>query len=97
MVVIDCINITSNEPGDLFKIKLDDLRKRRSVDYSLHQLEFVDSINLISLLSKVPETIIFGIKPFDVEGLSLNISESLRERFEDIYKKIEEEILIFFN
>jgi hydrogenase maturation protease len=97
MVVIDCIKISGSEPGIVYKISIDDLKKRKNADYSLHQLEFIDSINLISLLSKVPETIIFGITPFDIESLSLNLSEQLKDQFETVFKKIEEEILKFFH
>ena len=97
MAVIDCIKASGSEPGTIYKISIDDLKKRRNADYSLHQLEFIDSINLITLLSKVPKTIILGIAPFDIESLSLNLSEPLRSQFETITKKIEEEILNFFN
>lgn len=97
MAVIDCIKTTSSEPGNIYKISIEDLKKRRNKDYSLHQLEFIDSINLISLLSGVPKTIIFGIAPFDMEGLSINLSGPLNEQFEIICKKIEKEILDFFS
>ncbi len=96
MVVIDCIKVFGSEPGAIYKISLDDLKKKRSAEYSLHQLEFIDSINLISLLSKVPKTIIFGITPSDMQSLSLNLSDSLNVQFETICRKIEKEILIFF-
>ena len=97
MVVIDCIRASGSKPGTIYKISIDDLKKGRSTDYSLHQLEFIDSINLISLLSKVPKTIIFGIAPSDMESLSLDLSEPLNRKFETICSKIEEEILNFFN
>jgi hydrogenase maturation protease len=97
MAVIDCIRASGSNPGTIYKISIDDLKKGRSTDYSLHQLEFIDSINLISLLSKVPKTIIFGIIPSDMESLSLNLSDPLNKEFEAICRKIEEEILKFFN
>lgn len=96
MAVIDCIKTSGGEPGTIYKVSIDDLKKRKTADYSLHQLEFIDSINLISVLTKVPETIIFGVKPFEIENLSLNLSKPLQVKFENIYKKIEEEILEYF-
>jgi len=97
MAVIDCIKISGSEPGTLYKVSADNLKKSKNVNYSLHQLEFIDSINIISLLSKLPETIIFGIVPFDIQSLSLDLSEPLRAKFEIISNKIEKEILDFFN
>jgi hydrogenase maturation protease len=97
MAVIDCINTSGSKPGTIFKISIEDLKKRKNAGYSLHQLEFIDSLNLISLLSRVPETIIFGIKPFDMKSLSLNLSEPLSMQFETVCEKIEEEILKFFH
>jgi len=70
MAVIDCIMASKSEPGTIYKVSIDDLKKRKSADYSLHQLEFIDSINLISLLSKVPKTIILGITPFNIFVIS---------------------------
>jgi hydrogenase maturation protease len=97
MAVIDCIKASGGNPGTIYKISIDDLKEKRSADYSLHQLEFIDSINLISLLSKVPKTIIFGVMPSDMASLSLNLSEPLRIQFETICDKIEKGILNFFN
>ncbi len=97
MIVIDCINANESKPGTIYKISVEDLERKKNSGYSLHQLEFIDSINIISLLSTIPKTIIFGIVPFDMKTLSMNLSESLRNKFEAITKKIEEEILIFLN
>ncbi|MCE5330321.1 hydrogenase maturation protease [bacterium] len=96
MAVIDCLNTKKDKPGTIYKISVDDLKSKRNCEYSLHQLEFIDSINIILLLSKIPKTIIFGIEPFDMKTLSLNLSEPLREKFEAITKKIEKEIVAFF-
>ncbi|MHB1347682.1 MAG: hydrogenase maturation protease [Candidatus Humimicrobiaceae bacterium] len=97
MAVIDCIRTSGSEPGSIYRLTIDDLKKSKNADYSLHQLEFIDSVNLISLMSRIPETVIFGIKPFEIESLSLNLSVPLQLKFESIYKKIEKEILDFFS
>ena len=87
MAVIDCIRTSGSEPGSVYKASIDDLKKSKSADYSLHQLEFLDSVNLISLMSRIPETIIFGIKPFEIESLSLNFQCLYRLKFEAFIKK----------
>jgi len=97
MAVIDCIKIPGSEPGTIYKVSIDDIRRRKNTDYSLHQLEFIDSLNMISLLSKVPNTIIFGISPSDIKSLSLDLSEPLRKNFNTISDKIEKEVLDFFH
>ena len=97
MAVIDCIKAFEGKPGTIYKVSVEDLKRRKSADYSLHQLEFIDSLNIISLLDKIPKTIIFGITPFDIKSFSLDLSEPLQEKLETISDKVEEEILNFFN
>jgi hydrogenase maturation protease len=97
IAVIDCIKTTGYNYGEVFKLSCDDLKQKRNSGYSLHQLEFIDSINLISLLSELPSILIFGIVPFDTKSPSLDLSDPLKEKFSVITEKIENEINIFFN
>jgi hydrogenase maturation protease len=96
IAVIDCFNSIKSKPGTVYRIPVDELKKKRNPDYSLHQLEFIDSFNLISMLSKAPETIILAVAPFDKASLSLDLSGTLKEQFREIYEKIENEIINFF-
>jgi len=96
IAVIDCLKNSSCNAGDVFKFSVDDLKKNRSSRYSLHQLEFVDSISLISITEKLPETAVFAVASKDIDSISMEISDSLKKRFDEIVQKIEKEIIIFF-
>jgi hydrogenase maturation protease len=97
IAVIDCIKTKDYEYGNVFKFSVNDLKQKRNKNYSLHQLEFIDSINLMLLSCKMPQIIIFGVVPFDIETPSLCLSKQLSNKLSSIVKKIEEEIIIYFN
>ncbi|MBN1298976.1 MAG: hydrogenase maturation protease [Actinobacteria bacterium] len=97
MVIIDCIKAEGYEPGTVFKLGIEDLRKRQSENFSLHQLELVDSLKVISITETLPEILIFGIVPAQTEIFSLELSETLKQRFPLIIDKILKEINIFFS
>ena len=88
MVIIDCMKSDGDEPGTLFKMGLDDLVSKKKENFSLHQLELIDSIKLISIENYFPETMVLGVVPKDTETLSDRLSKELIERLPVVYDKI---------
>jgi hydrogenase maturation protease len=83
-------------PGTIFKLTPDDLRKRQEEKYSLHQLELVDSLKMVSIIEKLPEILILGVVPENINEFSTELSEIIAEKFPVILSKIKEEIVDFF-
>jgi len=88
MVIIDCMKSDGDEPGTLFKMGLDDLVSKKKENFSLHQLELIDSIKLVSIENYFPETMVLGVVPKDTETLSDRLSKELIERLPVVYDKI---------
>ena len=98
MVIIDCMIAKDAEPGCLYYLRLDDLQKNiNNNNYSLHQLKFIDTVKILSILNDLPEFIIIGIAPFDIKNLSSDLSEMMKLKFNDIVIKAEKKIIEFFN
>ncbi len=95
-VIIDCIKAEGYLPGTVFKLSIEDLRKRQLNSFSLHQFELVDSLKLLDISGDLPETIIFGVVPHNIEKYSLELSPEMQKLFDDILIKIKNEISIFF-
>ena len=88
MVIIDCIKSDSDEPGTIFKMRVDDLVSRRKENLSLHQLELIDSIKLASVENDFPDTMVLGIVPKDIDTLSDRLSKEIIDRLPFIYDRI---------
>jgi hydrogenase maturation protease len=96
VVLIDCMKADGYLPGTIFKLTPDDLRKRQKEKYSLHQMELVDTLRMISIVEKLPEILILGIVPEDINKFSTKLSDSIAEKFPVILSKIKKEIVDFF-
>ncbi|MBE3089977.1 MAG: hydrogenase maturation protease [Actinobacteria bacterium] len=96
VVLIDCMKADGYLPGTIFKLTPDDLRKRQKEKYSLHQMELVDTLKMISIIEKLPEILILGIVPENINKFSTKLSDSIAEKFPVILSKIKKEIVDFF-
>ena len=96
VVLIDCMKADGYLPGTIFKLTPDDLRKRQKEKYSLHQMELVDTLRMISIIEKLPDILILGIVPEDINKFSTKLSDSIAEKFPVILSKIKKEIVDFF-
>ena len=98
MVILDCMIAKDAEPGCMYCLKMEDLQKSISNEnYSLHQLKFIDTVKVLSILNDLPELIIIAVSPFDIKTLSSDLSEKMRPEFDDIVIKAEKKIIEFFN
>jgi len=96
IVFIDCMKADGYLPGTVFRLTPDDLRKRQKEKYSLHQMELVDTLRMISIIEDLPEILILGIVPESINKFSTKLSDSIAEKFPFILSKIKKEIVDFF-
>ena len=91
LIVVDAI-ISGQPPGTLERLPLADLRKRISIKNSLHQLDLLETLAHAEFLESLPETTIIGIEPEDTCTLSLELSDTIRARREDVMSAVLQEI-----
>lgn len=91
LIVVDAIR-TGQPAGTIERLSLATLRKRISLKNSLHQLDLLETLAYAQFLKNLPETVIVGIVPEDTVTLSLELSETLRARLEDLVSVVLEEI-----
>jgi len=88
LVVIDCLNASHMAPGSVVKLSIEDLKSSPGIRYSLHQIELIDSLKLISIENELPGISIIGIVPFDTRSLSTEMSAHLKKKFPSILREI---------
>ena len=70
LIVVDAVK-NGGEPGSLYRMEGNDLPKRIRSKNSLHQVDFLETMTMCHALDHVPETVILGIEPLDIESVSL--------------------------
>jgi hydrogenase maturation protease len=73
LIVVDAIRNKGN-PGDVYRLSGDQIPQRIRAKNSIHQVDFLEALTLCQALDKVPETVIVGIEPLDIETLSIELT-----------------------
>ena len=83
LIVVDAIR-NRGKPGDLYRVEGDAIPDRIRGKNSLHQVDFLETLTVCQALDKVPETVIFGVEPEDIETLSLDLTPTTRARVDQV-------------
>lgn len=81
LIVVDAIR-NNGEIGSLYRLEGDAIPERIRAKNSLHQIDFIEALTMCQALDKVPETVILGIEPKDIETVSINLSPITHEKID---------------
>jgi len=87
LIVVDVIR-NGGRPGDLYRIDGEAIPERIRAKNSLHQIDFLESLTLCQALDKVPETVIVGVEPRDIETLSVDLTAATADRIDDVIQMV---------
>ena len=87
LIVVDAIR-NKGKPGDLHRLEGDAIPERIRAKNSLHQVDFLEALTLCQALDKVPETVILGIEPEDIETLSTELTPTTQSKVDAIIEKV---------
>ena len=73
LIVVDVIR-NQGKPGDVYRLSGDQIPERIRGKNSIHQIDFLEALTLCQALDKVPETVIVGVEPLDIETLSIELT-----------------------
>ncbi len=91
LIVVDVIRNGGNI-GDLYRIAGDAIPERIRAKNSLHQIDFLEALTLCQALDKVPETVIVGVEPQDIETLCVELTPLIKDRIEPVIDMVLEEL-----
>jgi len=83
LIVVDAIK-NKGEPGDLYRLDGDAIPERIRAKNSLHQVDFLEALTLCQALDHVPETVIVGVEPEDIETMCLDLTPVTQARMNDV-------------
>ncbi|MEW6088996.1 MAG: HyaD/HybD family hydrogenase maturation endopeptidase [bacterium] len=92
IIVIDCVR-GGGTPGTIYRLAPNDLEKDENKIISLHQVDFQQTLNLLSMTGKVmPDVIIIGVEPKDYSSWNMDLSPSIKRNIPKIIELIKKEI-----
>jgi hydrogenase maturation protease len=74
LIVVDAV-FGGSEPGSLYRLTDENLRKSLAFKNSMHQTDLVDTLINCELLGSRPEAVVIGIEPFDLKTMHVGVSE----------------------
>jgi len=94
LIVVDAIR-NNGQPGDLYRLQGDAIPERIRAKNSLHQVDFLEALTLCQALDKVPETVILGVEPADIETQSLELTHATQSRIDAVIEMVLDELKRF--
>ena len=91
LIVVDAIR-NKGKPGDLYRLEGDAIPDRIRAKNSLHQVDFLEALTLCQALDKVPETVILGVEPADIDTLSLELTPAVQSRIDPMIDLVLDEL-----
>ena len=87
LIVVDAIRNKGN-PGDLYRLEGDAIPERIRAKNSLHQVDFLEALTLCQALDKVPQTVIIGVEPQDIETQSLELTPAVQAQVDPVIEMV---------
>lgn len=78
-LVLDAV-LGGDEPGTIYRLTGDDLRKSLAFKDSMHQTDLVDTLISCELAGKRPDTVVIGIEPQDISSMAVELTPAIAAR-----------------
>jgi hydrogenase maturation protease len=85
LIVIDAV-LGGDEPGSVYLLTGDDLRKSLAFKNSMHQSDLVDTLICCGLAGSRPEAVVVGVEPYDYQTMAVDISPQMAEKMPVIFE-----------
>jgi len=87
LIVVDAIR-NKGKPGDLYRLTGDQIPQRIRAKNSLHQIDFLEALTLCQALDKVPETVIIGVEPEDIDTQSIELTPAVKLSIDPVIEMV---------
>ena len=77
LIVVDAVK-NRQPPGTFYRLESHELPCRILMKNSLHQTDFLETLTLCQALDKVPETVVLGVEPEDIQTYGVDLTPTLQ-------------------
>ncbi|MFZ7125793.1 MAG: HyaD/HybD family hydrogenase maturation endopeptidase [Desulfobacterales bacterium] len=91
LIVVDAVK-NRQAPGTYYRLEQEQLPGRILMKNSLHQTDFLETLTLCQALDKVPETVVLGVEPEDIQTFGIELTETLNGRVDGMMERVLREL-----
>mgnify|MGYP006304993419 FL=1 len=91
LIVVDAVR-NGGTPGDFHRLTGEAIPERVRAKNSLHQIDFLETLTLCQAVDEVPETVVLGVEPEDIDSLSVELTPTIKERIEPAIQMVLDEL-----
>ncbi|WP_449241730.1 HyaD/HybD family hydrogenase maturation endopeptidase [Desulfovibrio sp.] len=91
LVVADAV-LGGGEPGSIYRLTGADLTLRIDPGKSPHQADLLDTLTYCEVLGALPEVVVLGVEPQDMDGVGLELTPVVARRMPDLARLLLREI-----
>jgi hydrogenase maturation protease len=91
LIVVDAVR-NGSHPGSLVRLEGAEIPARVRAKNSLHQVDFLEALTMCQALDKVPQTVILGVEPQDIETLSIELTPLIQTKVDPMIEMVLAEI-----
>lgn len=91
LIVIDAIR-NKGVPGDIHRLEGDAIPERIRAKNSLHQVDFLEALTMCQVFDKVPETVIIGVEPEDIDTCCLEMTPIISHKIDPVIELVLKEL-----
>ena len=91
LIVVDAV-LGGGEPGTLYRLEGDGLRKSMAFRDSVHQTDLVDTLIYCDLAGHRPDAVVIGMEPEDYRTMATELTPRCRERIPDLADRVLDEL-----
>lgn len=91
LIVVDTI-LNKGNPGDIHRLAGQEIPNRILAKNSLHQVDLLEALTLCRLLDHVPETVILGVEPSDLETLGTELTAPVKAQVDNLVRLVVAEL-----
>ena len=90
--ILDAV-LGGGEPGSIYRLTDENLRKSMSFRDSLHQTDLIDTLICCDLLGHKPEAVVFGMEPSDYHTMAVGLSVLCQQKIPELCRQLLEELI----
>ena len=91
LIVVDVIR-KKGKPGDIYRLYGKQIPERIRAKNSIHQVDFLEALTLCQALEKIPDTVIVGVEPLDIETLSIELTPLIESKVDPMIQMVLKEL-----
>ena len=92
VIILDTITMENDKAGSIYNLPADKLLGLGSYKQTAHEVEIVEMLEICSLLENFAETNIIGIVPHDIVSVKTDLSDTLKNEFENFIQATLDEL-----